>query len=87
MFFNMSLFCLKGYSETFIQSLITSFLLCQPLGASQNISLIRTGNSIYDPHGMINFSNRGITGFGILNLQTKFELKDSKYIYYENFEL
>ena len=64
-FLTCRLFCLKKYSETFIQSLITVFLSCQPLAAPQNISSIRTGNPIHDPHGMINFSSRGVTDFGI----------------------
>ena len=42
-----------------------SFLSCQPLAAPQNMSPARTGNSIHDSHGIFNFSNRGITGFGI----------------------
>ena len=44
-------------------------LLCQPLAARQNISPTRIGNPIYDPHGMINFSNRGVTGFWYLKTQ------------------
>ena len=52
-----------------------SFLSYQPLAAPQNISTTRTGNLIHDPHGIFNFSNRGITGFGISKLRTKLELK------------
>ena len=40
-----------------------------------------------DPHEIFNFSNRAITGFGIKKLQTQFKLKDSRNIYYDNFEL
>ena len=35
----------------------------------------------------INFSNRGIKGFGHWKLQAKFEWKDSENIHYDNFEL
>ena len=42
-----------------------SFLSCQPLAAPQNMSPTRTGNPIYDPHGIFNFSNKSIAGFGI----------------------
>ena len=55
------------------------FLSCQPLAAPQNISPTRISNPIYDPQGMINFSNRGVTSFWFLvKLQTKLESKDSK---------
>ena len=42
-----------------------SFLSCQPLAAHQNMSPTRTGNPIHDPHGIFNFSIRGITSSGI----------------------
>ena len=71
MFFNMSLFCFKKCSETLIQSFYHSFLSCQPLAASQYNSATRIGNPIYDPHGMINFSNRGVTGFWYLKTPNK----------------
>ena len=38
-------------------------------------------------HLRVNFSNRGITGFGIYSLQIKFKLKDAKNIYSESFKL
>ena len=50
-----------------------SFLSWQPLAAPQNMSPTRTGSPIYDPQGIFNFSNRGITDFGIQKLQIKFE--------------
>ena len=48
-----------------------SFSSCQPLAASQNISPTRTGNPIHDPHGMINFSKREVTGFWYLKTSNK----------------
>ena len=48
-----------------------SFSSCQPLAASQNTSPTRTGNPIHDPHGMINFSKRGVTGFWYLKTSNK----------------
>ena len=56
------------------------------IAVPKNISPTRTVNLIHDPQGIINFLNRSVTGFGIQKLQAKFELKDSKNIYYENFE-
>ena len=66
MFFNMSLFCLLKYSEILIQSFIAVLHLSHlPLAAPNNISRTRTVYLIHDPQGIINFSNRGVTGFGI----------------------
>ena len=48
-----------------------SFSSCQPLAASQNIAPTRTGNPIHEPHGMINFSNRAVTGFWHLKTSNK----------------
>ena len=55
-------FALKGTLNPYFNYL-SQFLSCQLLAAPQNISPTRTGNPIHDPHGMINFSNRGVTGF------------------------
>ena len=52
-----------------------SFSSCQPLAASQNISPTRTGNPIHEPHGMINFSNRAVTGFWHLKTSNKIWIK------------
>ena len=54
-----------------------SSLSCKTLAAPDDMSPTRTGNPIHDPGGIFNF----------LKVQTKFELKDSKNIYYKNFEL
>ena len=88
--FNTSIHCSRERcaATTQINSTIYhSFLSCQPLGAPNNLAPTRTGNRIHDPHGIFNFSNRGITGFSIKKLQTQFELKDSKNIHCKNFEL
>ena len=68
----MPLFCFKRYSESLFQLFITVFLSCQSLAAPQNISPSRTGNPIHDPHGMINFLNRGVTGFWYLKIGSGF---------------
>ena len=56
----------KCAATTQINSTIfRSFISCQLLAAPQNMSPTRTGNPIHGPHGIFNFSNRGITGFVI----------------------
>ena len=42
-----------------------SFLSCQLLAASQNMSPTRTGNPIHDPHEMTDFSKGELQVFGI----------------------
>ena len=71
MFWNMSFFLLYRVLLNHNLIIYYSFLLYQLLAAPQNISATRIGNPIYDPHGMINFSNRGVTGFWYLKTLNK----------------
>ena len=52
-----------------------SFLSHQPLAPPHNISPTRIGNPIDDPHGMINFSNRSVTGLWYLKTPNKIWIK------------
>ena len=66
--FNTSIHCSRERcaATTQINSTIYhSFLSCQPLAAPQTISPTRTGNPIHDFHGLVNFLNKGIKGYGI----------------------
>ena len=63
--------CALRVNLTIYHSLSSS----QPLAASKNIWPTRTGNPIYDLHGMINFSNREVTGFWYLKTSNKIWIK------------
>ena len=69
---NLPPFFQKAKSTQGVNSTIYhSFSSCKPLAASQNTSPTRTSNPIYDPHGMINFSKWGVTGFWYLKTSSK----------------
>ena len=55
---------------------------------TQNLSpSVTTHNSIYHPHKTFYFSDKGILSFSVWKPQMKLELKDSRDINWENFEL